>query len=291
MTPLRNFVKGLQMNIFVRGGGGENWHSKIFRINRHSITTLCRLRREEWVKSPLKEKSFLSCKLIDSAPASFSFRSLSIRLSTIQCEKEKKMLKHKKIEARLQTLLKFPNDIHSKGDFHNFSLCDCGCASGPRIENCRHITIHIFQRRPSEDKAIVCTENKWIFFREREELKLKAILKYYVMLLCKSLRSIVLCCGMWHRIASLPEIWYKKTHKYSRVNTCWYYYFALFYANLCGILLCFRSLPSYLSCRRPPENPFFNFPQFFCRFYMWQSTSGIIFNFSIIKCASVYTHK
>lgn len=112
----------------------------------------------------------------------------------------------------------------------------------------------------------------------------------------------------WHRIA--PQKYDIKTHKYSRVNTC-YYYFALFYTILYDSFP-FLSLVSSITSHthstaqyhhRDPkkekkawytpkklreeearENPFFNFPQFFCHLYI----HGIIFNFSIIKYASVF---
>lgn len=91
-----------------------------------------------------------------------------------------------------------------------------------------------------------------------------------------------------------------ETHKYSRVNTC-YYYFALFYTSYTtffSCLLCLRtlsSLPPWCANSLPPlprpsiENPFSIFPNFFV-IYTCENICGIIFNFSIIKYASEYTH-
>lgn len=185
---------------------GSHWHSKIFRgINRHSITPLCRLRGEEWVKSPLREKSFYHVNWLiayqhHSLLFYFSMPMLPSSSTSFRSPHNSMLWRIKKVGKKrrttLQTLLKYRHDAHSKvsfdEDFHNSSssISLHVCVREKKLSthhNTRRYRLSMRQCHRHTHASL-----KWIFSKKKRK-KLRT--PHHIKILCYVLQAIQLLFG------------------------------------------------------------------------------------------------
>lgn len=137
----------------------------------------------------------------------------------------------------------------------------------------------------------------FFFFAQREFF-------FHIKILCRVFNVfcryfVIQKCLLHVTSDSRPEC-DRDTHKYSRVNSC-YYYFALFYANLCDIsfaFCCCLLIERHSATHSKPSQPthttplqiLFQFSPIFLSFIHVKIFYGIVFNFFHYQiCVSVHT--